>query len=228
MISMIVKGLTKLTTLGMKTGPHMTRFKMYREVKRILQPYRHGRDILDISGSGELVSLLGHPSPSIIKAVFRDPKLPHLWTPVPEGSVAANILDLPFENESFDYLFADQVLEHVEGNPYRALSESARVLRPGGIAVHTTCFIQEPHEEPKDFWRFSTYGLELLCKESGLKVIESGCWGNRLAFFGLRYLKIPEAAWHPLHKIAMWTQTAKSRVGRTPALPMMTWVVASK
>lgn len=228
MISMLVKAFVKLTTLGLETGPHMTRFKMYREVKRILQPYKQGRDVLDISGSSDLVALLDHPSPRITRAVFRDPKLPEKWTPVPDGAVVANILELPFENESFDYLFADQVLEHVEGNPHKALQETARVLRPGGIAIHTTCFMQEPHEEPKDFWRFSTYGLELLCKENGLNLIESGCWGNRLAFFGLRYLKIPQAAWHPLHKIAMWTQTARSRVGRTPALPMMTWVVAVK
>lgn len=227
MISLLLKAFVKLTTLGMKTGSHMTRFKMYREVKRILAPYKHGRDVLDISGSSDLVALLDHPT-KVTKAVFRDPKLPHLWTPVPDGAVAASILDLPFDDNSFDYLFADQVLEHVEGNPHKALAETARVLRPGGIAIHTTCFMQEPHEEPKDFWRFSTYGLELLCKENGLKVIESGCWGNRLAFFGLRYLKIPEAAWHPLHMIAMWTQMAQSRVGRTPAMPMITWVVASK
>jgi len=42
--------------------------------------------------------------------------------------------DLPFEDNSFDYVISLQVLEHVE-NPRPLLKEMYRVLKPGGEAV---------------------------------------------------------------------------------------------
>lgn len=44
---------------------------------------------------------------------------------------------LPFEDASFDALFAGEVIEHVP-DAQRALQEWWRVLRPGGIAIVTT------------------------------------------------------------------------------------------
>ena len=57
-----------------------------------------------------------------------------------------NILSLPFQEKSFDYVVSNQVLDHVEGDPQRAIDETLRVLRPGGLAIHSTCFInpQQP------------------------------------------------------------------------------------
>ncbi len=45
-----------------------------------------------------------------------------------------DVLDLPFQDGSFDYLTAVHVLEHIRDEDMtRASSEMARVLRPGGI-----------------------------------------------------------------------------------------------
>jgi SAM-dependent methyltransferase len=41
---------------------------------------------------------------------------------------------LPFEDGSYDFVFASHVLEHVPDDA-RALSEIRRILRPGGIAI---------------------------------------------------------------------------------------------
>lgn len=45
-----------------------------------------------------------------------------------------DITNLPFENESFDFVFASHVLEHIKDDN-KALSEIARTLKHGGIAV---------------------------------------------------------------------------------------------
>jgi len=46
--------------------------------------------------------------------------------------VAGNAMSLPFPDSSFDVVSGYQMLEHVP-DPERALSEFARVLRPGGV-----------------------------------------------------------------------------------------------
>ena len=46
----------------------------------------------------------------------------------------ADLLNLPFPDESYDFVFASHVLEHIREDA-RALSEIRRVLKPGGIAV---------------------------------------------------------------------------------------------
>ncbi|HMG66595.1 MAG TPA: class I SAM-dependent methyltransferase, partial [Chitinophagaceae bacterium] len=42
---------------------------------------------------------------------------------------------IPFADESFDYVFSNQVFEHVQNYP-EALAEIYRVLKPGGYSVH--------------------------------------------------------------------------------------------
>jgi SAM-dependent methyltransferase len=42
---------------------------------------------------------------------------------------------LPFEDDSFDFVFSNQVLEHVK-NYDETLREVRRVLKPGGLSVH--------------------------------------------------------------------------------------------
>src|SRR5712692_803886 len=42
---------------------------------------------------------------------------------------------IPFEDETFDFIFSNQVLEHVKNLP-NALSEMYRVLKAGGFSLH--------------------------------------------------------------------------------------------
>lgn len=51
----------------------------------------------------------------------------------------ASILDLPFQDGSFDAITAHAILHHVPDDLEMAVAESARVLRPGGLYI-----IQEP------------------------------------------------------------------------------------
>ena len=78
---------------------------------------------------------------------------------------------IPFPDNSFDSLISTQVLGDIM-DPQKAVSEFHRVLKKGGTAVITESFINEMHDEPYDYWRFTRYGFELLFKENGFTVID--------------------------------------------------------
>ena len=61
-----------------------------------------------------------------------------------------DLCNLNQPDSHFDSIVSDQVLEHLFDDPFDALKNSFRVLRPGGIAVHTTCFLQGFHPKPFD------------------------------------------------------------------------------
>ena len=86
---------------------------------------------------------------------------------------------IPEPDASFDSALCTAVLEHLE-EPEQALRECYRVLKPGGVAIYSVPFIWHLHEEPRDFYRFSKYGLDYLFSKVGFDVIEikalSGFW----------------------------------------------------
>jgi SAM-dependent methyltransferase len=192
---------------GLPRGPHITRYYMYNHLEKLgrkLQ-FNAGRT-LSVSHSDRLASVLGIEASEVVLADY------------PEH----NLLSLNFPDSSFDYLLSDQVLEHVEGDPYQAIRECHRVLRPGGISILTTCFINPIHSCPKDFWRFTPDALSLLHQDWS-EIIEVGGWGNLAVWSvvedGLRFEGVPDAPWHPLHRIA---------VHNDPLWPIVTWIIARK
>jgi ubiquinone/menaquinone biosynthesis C-methylase UbiE len=130
--------------------------------------------------------------------------------------------DLPFADNRFDLVTSDQVLEHIEDDPVEAVEETRRVLKPGGIAVHTTVFNFPIHAVPGDFWRYTPDALRFLCRKFS-SIVECDGWGNYEAWNwarrGLHFEPIPHATWHPVHRIA---------VRNDPDWPIMTWVIAKK
>jgi SAM-dependent methyltransferase len=86
---------------------------------------------------------------------------------------------VPVPDQSFDSAICTAVLEHLE-EPEVALRECYRVLRSGGAAIYSVPFIWHIHEEPRDFFRYSRYGLRYLFEKVGFEVVElhalSGFW----------------------------------------------------
>jgi SAM-dependent methyltransferase len=77
----------------------------------------------------------------------------------------------PIADETFDSALCSQVLEHVfEADIF--LSEINRVLKKDGVLVLTVPFVWDEHEQPHDFARYSSYGLQHLIKKAGFSVIE--------------------------------------------------------
>jgi SAM-dependent methyltransferase len=77
---------------------------------------------------------------------------------------------LPFVDGSMNGVLCTQVLEHVPDSD-ALISEINRVLRPGGMLILTAPFLWEEHEEPYDFFRFTSFGLRELLMLSGFDVI---------------------------------------------------------
>lgn len=68
-----------------------------------------------------------------------------LYSPI--ADVKADICNLPFKENSFDIVFCNHVLEHIEDD-YKAMSELFRVLKPGGMGIF---------QIPQDLNRETTY-----------------------------------------------------------------------
>ena len=94
----------------------------------------------------------------------------------PLADVKADICNLPFEKDSFDWVFCNHVLEHIEDDR-KALSELFRVMKPNGKAIlqvpldtereHTyeDFNIKGPSERARAFGQYDhvrIYGLDYL------------------------------------------------------------------
>lgn len=80
----------------------------------------------------------------------------------------------------FDVVYSHQVLEHVP-KPWLAGQELVRVLKPGGLGLHTTCAFNPRHGPPafNDYYRFLPDGLAELFPQ--VVVLVKAGWGNREA-----------------------------------------------
>ena len=78
---------------------------------------------------------------------------------------------IPAEAMSYDTVLSTAVLEHVE-EPASAIAEMHRVLRPGGVVILTAPLFWQVHEVPRDFYRFTEYGLRYLFEKAGFTILE--------------------------------------------------------
>lgn len=107
-----------------------------------------------------------------------------LFSPIVD--VKADILDLPFENESFDIIFCNHVLEHIEDDR-KAMSELFRVMKKGGWGIfqvpmknasektYENFLIKDPKERQKHFGQYDHvrwYGMDYFkrLEDAGFKV----------------------------------------------------------
>lgn len=187
---------------------NITRHYMYTRLMGELKPYDDSqKQCLSLSHSTFLCAVLG-----IQRAVVSEANFPE-----------HNMLSLGFPSETFDFLISDQVLEHVEGNPFKAFEETVRVVKNGGHVVHTTCFMNQIHGAPNDYWRFTPDALRLMADDCDLQVLDCGGWGNKNVWayldLGFRTAKVPTDPTHPIHRMAMQNDDT---------IPIVTWVVGRK
>ena len=185
---------------------HLTRYCMYKKISGYFKKPFKGT-ILSISGIRNFYSLI-----DMTKTELTEVNYPEV-----------DMQNLPYENNIFDFVISDQVIEHLE-EPQKAIDESCRVLKKGGIAIHTTCFMNYIHPDPLDLWRFSPEGLRYLCREFAEIICCEG-WGNRIAIFlcflsrKLRYMEIPETKYSIRNFVATYNEER---------VPIVTWVIAKK
>lgn len=64
-------------------------------------------------------------------------------------------------DDTVDAVFCLEVLEHVR-RPEAAAAAIRRVLRPGGLLVGSTPFLLGIHDQPHDYYRYTSHGLRHL------------------------------------------------------------------
>ena len=94
---------------------------------------------------------------------------------------------IPVADESFDSAVCTAVLEHLE-EPEQAPRECYRILKPGGVAIYSVPFIWHLHEEPRDSYRYSKYGLEYLFGKVGFEILNIQALSGFWVTFGLLFV----------------------------------------
>jgi SAM-dependent methyltransferase len=117
-----------------------------------------------------------------------------------EGSVDARFLRrveppdyvLPFDDDSFDFVYSTSVMEHVV-DPGRALAEIARVLRPTGLSIHSfpsRWRLIEPHILTPVGGRINSFPFLYLWASLGIRnVHQQGLGPTEVALRNAQYTK---------------------------------------
>ena len=102
--------------------------------------------------------------------------------------------DLPVSSGSADVVLSNQVLEHVL-DPIKAVAESHRILKPGGLFIGSVPHISPVHLEPYDFRRYTDLGLKKLLEEAGFINIQiegnSGVFGAVALMLNMDFMMSP-------------------------------------
>jgi ubiquinone/menaquinone biosynthesis C-methylase UbiE len=83
--------------------------------------------------------------------------------------VAYDGVNIPFDDNSFDVIFSNQVFEHVR-YPELLLKETKRVLKPEGYFIGSVSSMEPYHSY--SLWNYTPYGFSLLIEEAGMELIE--------------------------------------------------------
>ncbi len=84
----------------------------------------------------------------------------------PRAELRGSVEALPVEDDSFDVVLCNQVLEHTE-DPALAIRELFRSVVPGGRLLLSTHGTQVYHPSPVDYWRWTHTGLEKILGDNG-------------------------------------------------------------
>ncbi len=127
-------------------------------------------------------------------------------------TVAGDVEHLPFEDDCADVVLSTGVLEHVR-DPFAAVAEMFRVLKPGGRAFVYLPLLRPEHQPPYDFFRYTRYGVaELFENRSGFSNLDirstNGIFSVVDDFLGTAGARIPnrlaQFAWYRSRPLWSW------------------------
>ena len=80
-----------------------------------------------------------------------------------------DLRSIPVDDDRFDAIVFSQVMEHLP-EPDAVVAELRRVLRPGGRLFYSGPLFFEEHEQPYDFYRYTSFGVRLVLERAGFEV----------------------------------------------------------
>ncbi len=120
----------------------------------------------------------------------------------PLADIKADICNLPFEDNSFDVILCNHVLEHIPDDT-KAISELFRVMKPGGWGIF---------QIPQDLDRETTYEDDSITdKKQRAKVFGQY---DHVRIYGRDYFKTLEKAGFKVSSVPYASQLSKEEVDR--------------
>jgi len=96
---------------------------------------------------------------------------------------------LPFHDQSFDAALCTQTLEHLEW-PRESVQELFRVLKSGGTLYLTVPMAHHEHQVPYDFFRYTSYGLDSICRKAGFTSVQVTAFGGTFTRFAYEVSRV--------------------------------------
>jgi SAM-dependent methyltransferase len=121
---------------------------------------------------------------------FRDLLAPHAacgidFYPYAGAKIVADLnMRLPLKDDSCDAAVLSNVLEHIY-EPRSLLAETRRILKPDGIMLVVVPFMIKIHQSPYDFFRYTNFALDRLCRDAGFAEVAVEPLGNLFDTFDL-------------------------------------------
>jgi len=95
-----------------------------------------------------------------------------------EPDVIGDALNLPFAENTFDFIYSSGVIEHLL-DPLRAGREFHRITKPGGRILIGMAFMQPVHSEGHHFFNGTIWGLQEAFRDFS---IDDVFWTGSLSF----------------------------------------------
>ena len=130
-------------------------------VRRVAASLPVGAKVIDVgAGNAPFRELFAHAS--YVTADWEN----SIYRPTMPPDIRAPANRLPVKDAWFDAILCTDVLEHVAA-PASVLEEFHRVLKPDGHLWITVPFIWYLHEQPYDYFRYTSHGLRFLLERAG-------------------------------------------------------------
>jgi SAM-dependent methyltransferase len=123
-----------------------------------------------------------------------------------EVTYTTDIQDMStIKTDSYDSAICLEVLEHIP-DPFKAISEIHRILKPGGVLILSVPHLSRLHDEPNDYYRFTSHGLRYALERVGFIVLHLEHRGGLFSFIGHQISNlILSAVWRiPILRQILW------------------------
>lgn len=142
-----------------KLSKRRSRQGLYEFLTKEFSNIQVQHNVLTVGSGGEINKLLyQHASKTgfVVQSLDVDPAR--------NPDMIGDVCTIEFKPASFDVIVICEVLEHVH-SPHQAIQNLFNALKPGGKIILSTPFILPIHEAPRDYYRYTKYGLEFLLKD---------------------------------------------------------------